>query len=144
MLKPHADTLEEQCVKKGMRMTEQRRVVARVIEASDDHPDVEELYRRATIYALPSVAEPFGLTVLEATRAGVPSIVSRQAGVTEVLSSLVPVDPGDAAGLAVRMLFLLNAPVYRWLLARGAADELRTLSWSRAAARCLAVYAEVC
>ena len=105
---------------------------------------LEELYRRATIYALPSVAEPFGLTVLEATRAGVPSIVSRQAGVTEVLSSLVPVDPGDAAGLAVRMLFLLNAPVYRWLLARGAADELRTLSWSRAAARCLAVYAEVC
>ncbi len=48
MLKPgHTETLEEQCTKKGMRMTEQRRVIAQVIEAADDHPDVEELYRRA-------------------------------------------------------------------------------------------------
>jgi len=49
MLKPaHPETLEEQCVKKGMRMTEQRRVIAQVIEAAEDHPDVEELYRRAS------------------------------------------------------------------------------------------------
>ena len=41
------DTLEEQCARKGMRMTEQRRVIAQVIEAASDHPDVEELYRRA-------------------------------------------------------------------------------------------------
>jgi Fur family ferric uptake transcriptional regulator len=49
MLKPgHPETLEEQCVKKGMRMTEQRRVIAQVIELAEDHPDVEELYRRAS------------------------------------------------------------------------------------------------
>ena len=47
MLKPHTETLEERCMKKGMRMTEQRRVIAQVIEAAEDHPDVEELYRRA-------------------------------------------------------------------------------------------------
>jgi Fur family transcriptional regulator, ferric uptake regulator len=40
-------TLEEQCAEKGMRMTDQRRVIAQVIEGSDDHPDVEELHRRA-------------------------------------------------------------------------------------------------
>ncbi len=40
-------TLEEQCLIKGMRMTEQRRVIARVIEGASDHPDVEELHRRA-------------------------------------------------------------------------------------------------
>ena len=45
---PHSETLEEQCAKKGMRMTDQRRVIARVIEAAADHPDVEELYRRAS------------------------------------------------------------------------------------------------
>lgn len=44
----HTETLEEQCTKKGMRMTEQRRVIAQVIEAAADHPDVEELYRRAS------------------------------------------------------------------------------------------------
>jgi Fur family ferric uptake transcriptional regulator len=40
-------SLEEQCVERGMRMTEQRRVIARVLDQSADHPDVEELYRRA-------------------------------------------------------------------------------------------------
>jgi len=38
--------IEAQCAAKGMRMTEQRRVIARVLSASADHPDVEELYRR--------------------------------------------------------------------------------------------------
>ena len=48
MLKPGSlETLEEQCMKKGMRMTDQRRIIAQVIEAAADHPDVEELYRRA-------------------------------------------------------------------------------------------------
>ena len=41
-------TLEEQCVARNMRMTEQRRIIARVLEAATDHPDVEELYRRAS------------------------------------------------------------------------------------------------
>lgn len=40
-------SIEDMCVAKGMRMTGQRRVIARVAEASDDHPDVEELHRRA-------------------------------------------------------------------------------------------------
>ncbi len=38
--------IEAACAAKGMRMTEQRRVIARVLAAADDHPDVEELYRR--------------------------------------------------------------------------------------------------
>jgi len=41
------DRIEKLCLDKGMRMTEQRRVVARVLSDSHDHPDVEELYRRA-------------------------------------------------------------------------------------------------
>ena len=48
MNKPGVLTLEEQCAHKGMRMTEQRRVIAQVIEQAVDHPDVEELYRRAS------------------------------------------------------------------------------------------------
>jgi Fur family ferric uptake transcriptional regulator len=41
------DRIEQQCIEKGMRMTDQRRVVARVLSAAEDHPDVEELYHRA-------------------------------------------------------------------------------------------------
>jgi len=43
-----SDRLEKLCLEKGMRMTDQRRVIARVLSAADDHPDVEEVYRRAT------------------------------------------------------------------------------------------------
>jgi len=38
--------IESLCAAKGMRMTEQRRTIAKVLAGSDDHPDVEELYRR--------------------------------------------------------------------------------------------------
>ncbi len=39
--------LEQRCVEKGMKMTEQRRVIARVLSDSVDHPDVEEVHRRS-------------------------------------------------------------------------------------------------
>ena len=39
--------IEKACLEKGMRMTGQRRTIARVIAESDDHPDVEEMHRRA-------------------------------------------------------------------------------------------------
>ena len=42
------DRIEKLCVEKGMRMTDQRRVVARALSQSTDHPDVEELYRRSS------------------------------------------------------------------------------------------------
>jgi Fur family ferric uptake transcriptional regulator len=42
------NTIEDACVARGMRMTEQRRVIARVLDDSQDHPDVEELHRRAS------------------------------------------------------------------------------------------------
>jgi len=41
--------LELMCLNKGLRMTEQRRVVARVLSDSDDHPDVEQVYERASV-----------------------------------------------------------------------------------------------
>ena len=43
-----AQDIEKVCVEKGMRMTDQRRVIARVLSESEDHPDVEEVYRRST------------------------------------------------------------------------------------------------
>ncbi|MEM1396031.1 MAG: Fur family transcriptional regulator [Pseudomonadota bacterium] len=42
------DRLEKICAEKGMRMTEQRRTIARVLSGSEDHPDVEEIHRRAS------------------------------------------------------------------------------------------------
>ena len=61
------DRIESLCVEKGMRMTEQRRVIARVLSAAHDHPDVEELYRRAhevdpaTVYRTVRLFEEAGI-----------------------------------------------------------------------------------
>lgn len=41
-------SIEQMCIDRGMKMTEQRRVIARVLSEAKDHPDVEEVYRRAT------------------------------------------------------------------------------------------------
>ena len=43
-----SDTIIERCEAKGLRLTEQRRTIAQVLEGADDHPDVEELYARAS------------------------------------------------------------------------------------------------
>lgn len=43
-----ASQLEQRCREKGLKMTSQRRVIARILSDSDDHPDVESLYRRAS------------------------------------------------------------------------------------------------
>ena len=40
------DRIEKLCLERGLRMTDQRRVIARVLSGAQDHPDVEELYRR--------------------------------------------------------------------------------------------------
>lgn len=41
-------SIEDRCQDAGMRMTDQRRIIARVLSEADDHPDVEEVYRRAS------------------------------------------------------------------------------------------------
>ncbi len=42
------ETILDRCEARGLRLTDQRRVIARVLEDADDHPDVEELYTRAS------------------------------------------------------------------------------------------------
>jgi len=42
------DTILSRCEAKGLRLTDQRRTIAGVLEVADDHPDVEELYARAS------------------------------------------------------------------------------------------------
>ena len=43
-----SETIEQKCIKKGVKLTDQRKVIAKVMSESDDHPDVDELYKRVT------------------------------------------------------------------------------------------------
>ena len=41
-----SETIEQKCLAKGVKLTEQRRIIAQVMSKSNDHPDVDELYMR--------------------------------------------------------------------------------------------------
>ena len=49
MINPKQQTIEARCESAGLRMTDQRRIIAKTLQNSSDHPDVEELYSRAVI-----------------------------------------------------------------------------------------------
>ena len=43
-----SDTIEQKCLSKGVKLTDQRRIIAKVMSEASDHPDVDELYTRVT------------------------------------------------------------------------------------------------
>ena len=105
--------------------------------------ELDRLYARADVFVMPSVSEPFGLAALEALQYGTPVIVSRAAGVSEVVRHVLRVDYGDVEDLASKILSVLAfEPLRRTLSARGLA-EVRGLSWRDSATVCVAVYREL-
>lgn len=105
--------------------------------------ELDRLYARADLYVMPSVSEPFGLTALEALQQGTPVIVSRSAGVSEVVRNVLRVEFGDVEDLASKILAVLLYPPLRDALSSGGRAEVRRLSWRDAAGQCLGVYREL-
>ncbi|MEO8190661.1 MAG: glycosyltransferase family 4 protein [Acidobacteriota bacterium] len=105
--------------------------------------ELDRLYARADVYVLPSVSEPFGLTALEALRHGTPVIVSRNAGVSEVIRNVLRVDFGDTSDLASKILSVLLFHPLSDALGSEGRIEVGRLSWKDAAEKCLEVYREM-
>ena len=65
------DSIEQKCIDKGVKLTDQRKIIAKVMSESSDHPDVDELYKRvskidlkisiATVYRTVKLFEEFGI-----------------------------------------------------------------------------------
>jgi glycosyltransferase involved in cell wall biosynthesis len=102
-----------------------------------------QLLSMADLFVMSSVSEPFGLTPVEALQHGVPVIVSRQAGVSEVLTGAVKVDFWDVRRIADAIINVLgNESLARQLREDGGRD-LQHLDWDSAARRVVDVYEEV-
>jgi glycosyltransferase involved in cell wall biosynthesis len=54
--------------------------------------DVKKMFAYSDVYVMPSVSEPFGISPLEAMKSNVPTIISKQSGVAEVLKYAIKVD----------------------------------------------------
>jgi glycogen synthase len=105
--------------------------------------ELDRLYARADVYVMPSVSEPFGLTALEALQHGTPVILSRTAGVSEVIRNVLLVEPEDVEDLASKILSVLLFSPLRDALSSGGRAEVRRLSWAEAAGKCLEIYREI-
>ena len=105
--------------------------------------ELDALYGRADVYVMPSVSEPFGLTALEALQHGTPVIVSRHAGVSEVVRNVLRADVEDTNDLASKILSVLLFRPLSSALSEGGRAEVDRLSWAGAATKCLRVYEEM-
>lgn len=105
--------------------------------------DVRRVYEMADLYVMPSVSEPFGIAPLEALNHDVPVLISRQSGVSEVLTHVLKADFWDVNEIANKIVAVLKYAPLRMTLKEHGNFEVRKLKWEDAAQRCLAVYNQV-
>ena len=75
-----SETIEEKCITKGVKLTDQRRIIAKIMSDSQDHPDVDELYKRvseidskisiATVYRTVKLFEEAGIVTKHEFKGG--------------------------------------------------------------------------
>ena len=102
--------------------------------------DVQKMFALSDVYIMPSVSEPFGISPLEAMRAGVPSVISKQSGAAEVLKYAFKVDFWDVDALADDIYALIQYPALSNFANREGFDEVNKLKWNNATAKLKAVY----
>jgi glycogen synthase len=101
---------------------------------------VDRIFRMADCYVMPSVSEPFGIAPLEAMRNDVPVIISKQSGVSEVLTHALKVDFWDIDEMANKIVAVLRHPPLGATLREHGSFELRKLTWDGAAQKCVQSY----
>ena len=102
--------------------------------------DVQRMFEYSDVYVMPSVSEPFGISPLEAMISSVPTIISKQSGVAEVLKYAIKVDFWDIDALADAIYGLLNYPALSKMAIESGLEEVNSLKWDHAAAKVKRVY----
>jgi glycosyltransferase involved in cell wall biosynthesis len=105
--------------------------------------DVQKIYRMADLYVMPSVSEPFGIAPLEAINHDVPVIISKQSGVSEVLTHALKVDFWDVNEIANKIVAVLKYPPLQVTLRDHGGFEVRKLRWKDSATKCAKIYEEM-
>ena len=102
--------------------------------------DVKKMFAYSDVYVMPSVSEPFGISPLEAMRSNVPTIISKQSGVAEVLKFAIKVDFWDIDAMADAIYGLLAYPALSGMSVRCGMEEVNALKWEKAAFKMKEVY----
>lgn len=103
-------------------------------------PELTALYRAADLYVMPSVSEPFGITPLESLVQGTPVLISKQSGVSEVVKHALKADFWDIDEIADKIISVLRHDSLRDVLKLNGQQEVKGITWKKAAAKCVAIY----
>jgi glycosyltransferase involved in cell wall biosynthesis len=100
----------------------------------------EAILKRADIFVMPSISEPFGLVATEAAVLKTPVIASKTSGVVEVMHGAPKFDFWDSDAMSQEVLHLLNDPTYRDQVVAAQLASLKQTTWKKAAAKIKKIY----
>ncbi|MCL2291018.1 MAG: glycosyltransferase family 4 protein [Bacteroidetes bacterium] len=105
--------------------------------------DIDLMFGMSDVYVMPSISEPFGISPLEAMRAHVPTIISKQSGVAEVLTHAIKVDFWDIDGMADAIYGIINYPALANFFAVKGKDDVDNLKWEHVAKKLKEIYQQI-
>jgi glycosyltransferase involved in cell wall biosynthesis len=105
--------------------------------------DVFTMLAMSDVYIMPSVSEPFGISPLEAMQSNVPVIISRQSGVSEILTHAVKTDFWDIDAMADAIYGILNYPALASMFIKNGKEEVIRLKWDNSARHVKDIYERV-
>lgn len=106
--------------------------------------DLNAVYQAADLYVLPSISEPFGITPLESLANGTPVLISKQSGVSEVLSHALKADFWDIDDMSDKIISTLDNPALYENLRKNGREEALRQTWNNAAEKCVSLYKKIC
>ena len=105
--------------------------------------DVFTMLSLSDVYIMPSVSEPFGISPLEAMQSNVPVIISKQSGVSEILTHAVKTDFWDIDAMADAIYGILNYPALSQMFIKNGKEEVVRLKWDNSARHVRDIYYRV-
>lgn len=105
--------------------------------------DVFTMLSMSDVYIMPSVSEPFGISPLEAMQSNVPVIISKQSGVSEILTHAVKTDFWDIDAMADAIYGILNYPALAKMFIKNGKEEVVRLKWDNSARHVRDIYQRV-
>lgn len=102
--------------------------------------DVFKMFQHSDLYIMPSVSEPFGISPLEAMQSGVPVIISKQSGVSEILKHAIKIDFWDIDRMANAIYAILKYPSLADTISSNGEFEANNLKWEESAKQVQSIY----
>ena len=104
--------------------------------------DVFQMFKMSDVYVMPSISEPFGISPLEAMQSDVPVIISKQSGVSEILTHAIKIDFWDINAMADAIHALIKYPALSNTFKLHARTEVDNLQWKNSAFNVRKIYFE--